>query len=440
METYKKKQLISMIAMLEKVNGIMENIYGMNPADLQETLVNCQQIAIEIGNCLEEKGEAWSSVIEILEQYCENLYQQSLSLNNQNQCSQLAEVIRNQLLHIRDAIQNGMPDDRKEIVFLPYSPAMWDSLESVWKAAEADESCDAYVIPIPYFDKNADGTFGAIHDRSDEYPEDVPITSWKEYSIPNRRPDVIYIHNPYDNWNNVLSVHSDYYASELKNHTDMLVYIPYFVGIDDRVREPFCVLPAVRYADKVIVESENVRDIYIKTVRRFEEDENCVGRYGNIEEKVLALGSPKFDRVRSLRKEDMEIPAEWNRLLMTADGNKKKVIFYNTTVDALINHKSRALDKIEEVLELFRNRKDVLLLWRPHPLYMSTVQRMMPELSDRYQRIVERYQEENQGIYDDTPDMERSIALSDAYYGDLSSVVTLYRETGKPVMITNYEI
>ena len=41
-----------------------------------------------------------------------------------------------------------------EAIFLPYKASMWDSLESVWKAADADPECDAYVIPIPYYDKN----------------------------------------------------------------------------------------------------------------------------------------------------------------------------------------------------------------------------------------------------------------------------------------------
>ena len=39
---------------------------------------------------------------------------------------------------------------KKEIVFLPYQAAMWDSLESVWKATYEDkEHCNAYVMPIP---------------------------------------------------------------------------------------------------------------------------------------------------------------------------------------------------------------------------------------------------------------------------------------------------
>ena len=53
--------------------------------------------------------------------------------------------------------------------------------------------------------------------------------------------------------------------------------------------------------------------------------------------------------------------------------------------------------------------------------------------------IVQGYQRAEWGIYDDSVNMERAIAISDAYYGDWSSLVCLYRETGKPIMIQNIE-
>ena len=36
---------------------------------------------------------------------------------------------------------------KKEIVFLPYKASMWDSMESVWKAAAEDDECEVYVVP-----------------------------------------------------------------------------------------------------------------------------------------------------------------------------------------------------------------------------------------------------------------------------------------------------
>ncbi|MBQ7479974.1 MAG: hypothetical protein IJT01_13940, partial [Selenomonadaceae bacterium] len=58
---------------------------------------------------------------------------------------------------------------KKDIVFLPYKASMWDSLESVWKAAEEDkEHCNAYVVPIPYADLTPDRGVAEWHcERAD---------------------------------------------------------------------------------------------------------------------------------------------------------------------------------------------------------------------------------------------------------------------------------
>ena len=65
---------------------------------------------------------------------------------------------------------------------------------------------------------------------------------------------------------------------------------------------------------------------------------------------------------------------------------------------------------------------------------------MRPQLWVEYEKLVKWYKEEGWGIYDDTSDMDRAVVLSDAYYGDFSSVVQVYQKTGKPVMIQNADI
>ncbi len=55
------------------------------------------------------------------------------------------------------------------------------------------------------------------------------LTDWQSYNFEDRMPDVIYIHNAYDNCNRVTSVHSKFYSGNLKKYTEKLVYIPYFV-------------------------------------------------------------------------------------------------------------------------------------------------------------------------------------------------------------------
>ena len=437
---HKKKELLKLLESLEEVNQIMEKADRKKLSAMADALEQSQSAAIDLGTYLETLGDIADPIVKNLENYCENIYQQSIHLDNPELCRKTAKKIRKQLRQVMDAIWYDLPDDRKEVVFLPYKASMWDSLESVWMAARDDENCDAYVIPIPYFEKRPDGSLGQMHYEGDQYPDYIPITDWQEYSIEEHRPDTIYIHNPYDEYNYVTTVHPLFYAKELKKYTDMLVYIPYFVGINNRVEDHFCVTPGTIYADKVIVESEEVRKQYIEEMQKFEKKNHCKGQLGNLEKKVLALGSPKFDRVRNIKRENITVPEDWQHLIIREDGTRKKVVLYNTTVASLLNFSDIVIDKIERVLRTFRENQNIVLLWRPHPLLLSTIRSMRPELYLEFSKVVENYKQEGWGIYDDTADIERAIALSDAYYGDWSSVVTLYQATGKPVMIQNYEI
>ena len=336
--------------------------------------------------------------------------------------------------------QHQQKKEKIEVVFLPYKAAMWDSLESVWLAAVEDPQCDAYVIPIPYYDKSPDGVLGQMHYDGGQYPEYVPVVDWRSYDFETRRPDMIYVHNPYDEYNYSTSVHPDFYSRRLKEFTGMLVYIPYFVSVDDSVVKDFCVLPGTLYADRVIVQSEEARQAYIREFKEAEEAFDCTGQFGNAEEKFLALGSPKFDGISATRPEDCQIPDEWRRLIDGPAGARKKVILYNTTITSILEGDDKYLQKIRSVLEYFRCHDGAVLLWRPHPLSESTYQSMRPQFLEEYESIVSEYRRQGFGIYDDTPDVRRAIALSDAYYGDPGSLVALFERTGKPVMIQNENI
>mgnify|MGYP003305338791 CR=1 FL=1 len=332
--------------------------------------------------------------------------------------------------------------ERLEVVFLPYNASMCDSLESVWMAARDDENCNAYVIPIPYYNRDEDGDFKELHYEGEQYPDYVPITHYAQYDMELRHPDIIFIHNPYDQYNTVTSILPEYYSSKIKAYTDKLVYIPYFI-LDEakptdiafvESKKHYCLTKAVINADVVIVQSEDMRQIYVNVLSK-EFGEHTRAKW---EKKILGLGSPKTDKVMNTRKEDLEIPEEWMRIIQKPDGTWKKIVFYNISLNGFLNNHEVMLDKIESVLETFKeHQKDVALLWRPHPLYKSTIESMRPEYGARYDAIVERYKSEGWGIFDDTTDMNRAVALSDAYFGDYSSVERLYKKTGKPMMIQN---
>lgn len=447
MRTVQKRNILEMIHTLHQAHDeIKRNMESKQYILAQDMLIQCQECAIRIGTEIEKsEGEGFITVSHI-EEYCDVLYQVHEELNGRDSVNvnKIYKTLKKYMLKIENSVKHDI-SVRKEIVFLPYKASMWDSLESVWQAADADQTCDAYVIPIPYYDKNPDGSFRQMHYEGDQYPKKVPITNYKEFDFETHHPDIMYIHNPYDNINLVTSVHPFFYSDNLKKYTDKLIYIPYFVmgevSPDNEAtvesKKHYCMTPGVLNADKVIVESEDVRQIYIKALTK----EMGAASRSKWEEKILGLGSPKFDKVINTKKEDLEIPEEWLKIIQKPDGSWKKIIFYNTSIGTLLNDNEKMLEKMKQVFGVFKENQDkVALLWRPHPLIQATVSSMRPQLWKAYEKIVEQYRSEGWGIYDDSADMDRAVVLSDAYYGDRSSVVYLYQKTGKPVMIQDSDI
>lgn len=448
LKRYKKKELLENVSTLIRANDTIVKAIKASPDSVEGALASCQEAAILMGIYIESLDEKYAYLVRLLEDYCENIFRMSEAAPDEIQCRKTAKKIQKQLNQLRHDIAYDLPDDRKEVVFLPYKASMWDSLESVWKTADADKNTDAYVIPIPYYDKNPDGSFRQLYYEGDQYPPYVPVTRYDEYDFEGRRPDEIYIHNGYDSCNIVTSVPPFFYSENLKKFTDCLVYIPYFVlGEPDPENEEvvkgisrFCAIPGVFHADRVIVQSEAMKKVYVKALMDATGDHSdAAKKYWN--NKIEGTGSPKLDRLANMKREDVEIPAEWQRIINRPDGTLKKIIFYNNSISELLKHNEKMIEKMEAVLAIFKeNKDDIALLWRPHPLIESTLTSMRPQLWAAYKSIRDRYLAEGWGIYDDTPDIDRAIVVSDAYYGDMSSVAQLYQNTKKPSMILNAEI
>ncbi len=447
MRKAQKEQAENFIDLLDQAHDEIRKAVSEGNRDVAlHLLTQCQDGAISLGELIEKtEGEGFAT-IALLEDYCELIYETHEAVLQEQtvNAGKIHKNLRRSLIKIKNSVRSDIRV-RREAVFLPYKASMWDSLESIWKAAEEDPDCDAYVIPIPYYDKNPDGSFRELHYEGGEYPKYVPVVWYQNYDFEKHRPDMVFIHNPYDDCNYVTSVHPSFYSSVLKQYTDQLVYVPYFIlGEPDPDKEEsleklehFVTLPGVYNADKVIVQSEAMRRAYIKILTR----EAGAKTKSVWKEKILGLGSPKFDKVAETISADVEIPESWRRLIEKPDGSRKKVVFYNTSVVALLEHNEKMLEKMRYVFGVFQeNQEEVALLWRPHPLVKATIESMRPSLWKEYEKLLAWYQAQGFGIYDDTADLNRAIEISDAYYGDASSVVQLYRKTGKPVMMQDVEI
>jgi hypothetical protein len=400
---------------------ILELLQSMTEAQAAGLYAECQEGALEIGNAIESVEGDGTRTVALLVEYCELLFKA-----NNGEVGEKA--LRKHMVRIVNSVKTELKPNRTEMAFLSYKASMSDSIKPIYLAAKADPDCDAYWIPIPYYDRNPDWTLGAMHCEGPEfYGEGIECTDWREYSIEERRPDAVFTFNPYDSFNIVTTVHPDYYCERLRDLTDLLVYVPYFVTASDDVGEHFSLTAGCIHAHRVVAQSERTRAAYIRAFKG-----KYGGTFGKPEKKFVALGSPKFDAVINAKREDYPLPNGWAKLV-----EGRKAVLYNTSIGTLLESNEDYLLKLRSVLECFRKRGDVALWWRPHPLNEATCAAMRPQLLREYGQIVAEYKSGGWGIYDDTPDLHRAVAWTDAYYGDVSSLVALYGVTGKPMMLQN---
>ena len=315
-----------------------------------------------------------------------------------------------------------------KVVFMPYKASMWDSLESVWRAADKDKRCEAVVVPITYYELDSNRNPAKRVNEREEFPEYVPVVNDEEYDLENDRPDIIYIHNPYDDTNLVTRVESRYYSWNLKKYCEKLVYIPYYKWVDGVSSTSF--KSAMYYADYTVQSSD---DAVRRCIEAFPEYAKELGletiEIRNImENKLINLGSPEVDKVVSLN--NVKLPYEWNGKVARLRVN----VLYNTTLDEIF--KSKTFDKVKETLAFFKeNSEKAFVIWRPHPLMKQTLTSMLPDLVNEYNEIMNEFVNGDYGVLDANPSMYYAMFWSDMCYGyKTSSLTELYKYTGKIVL------
>ena len=275
-------------------------------------LPSLQERAVMLGNAIEErKGEGTESVY-LLESFCEALFQIHSSLTEllasggtvegeekepEEKIEQLEKdpkqstIIENskeQLEGLRALLQNLRAALEKEIkrqvVFLPHSAKHFASIHPLIDALREREDTEVKLMPIPYFDRMGDGSLSEMHYEGENFPKEYPITDYRSYNFLAELPDCIVMNSPYDAFNPVWSVDPFFYSEKLKQYTNKLVYIPWFVTdeIDPQAEEDgkafynmryYVTVPGIFHADYTIVQSEGMRAAYLEKISRFLEKE-----------------------------------------------------------------------------------------------------------------------------------------------------------------------
>lgn len=424
--------------LLQQLRGVFEQ--NSEAEEILPLLQESQQLAIDMGMLIEScKGEGLNAVNR-LEMYCELLFAFS-----QEKETETLEQLTQTLVDFKKCVGEDVLN-RKEVVFLPYKVSQWEYIESVWQAAVDDLNCDVYVIPIPYFYKEYDGELRDLQYEGEQFPENVTIVPYDEFDFELHHPDTIIIQNAYDEYDAVISVHQYFYSANLKQLTDQLVYIPPFVVEEfgkDNYRENFnmqyyCTVPGVVNADKVIVQSENMKLRYVEKLTGFAGEETRV----LWEQKLLGLGSPKFDKAANSA---LQLPENWQKMIRKADGSAKKIMMYYVGVSGFAQYGKQMLEKLRRVFAIFKAEKeDVAVIWVVSPLLKDTLEQMDEGLYDEYCIIEKEFKEQAFGMWanewnDAIKEQESMVYICDAYYGDTSPLVQMFRNVGKPVMIQDAE-
>ena len=383
-----------------------------------QSLQDSQQIAIDLGNMLEVFCGEDCSVIGLLEQYCEAiyaLYEMLTASARQEEIAAAREVLAKKCREIEEELSSSVLS-RSTVLFLPVMAKDWSYLQPLWEEAVKEEKCDVMVVPLPYFFKDYDGSPREICYEGGKFPEGLPVLDYKELTaeyLEMLHPEKIIIQNPYDNWNAAISVPDMFYSLQLRKCTDELIYVaPFAADAFTRQNEReygnmkyYVTMPGVVYADRILVQSEAMRQVYVERLSEFAGEETKA-----VWEERIQPAEPAFQDKPNKRT-----------------SGKKKVL-YGISVGTYLGEQDMAKKKLESNLQLFEAYKegiDYSVFIYPDAHAVEILGEIELLMKDAFCNIVRE-------------EVKEYLEEFDSYYGDSMPLVTRFREQGKPVMIQSY--
>lgn len=288
------------------------------------------------------------------------------------------------------------------ILFCPYKEDMFDCMETIFESAKKDDDTITEIMPIPYFKLE--------RQLPKELAMEFPNYCGNFPEALNDGWDCIIVHNQYDQYNSVTRLLLT--SLMLKQFCNNLVFIGYAVIGDRDIDREEIHLPAFKNFDLVICETEKQAEQTERYIREF-------GWSG----KAVGWGNPKYDKL----DKEIFIPMPWRDKI-----EGKEIILLQTSLVPFMQHPAEKFEQITETIKKYFNDDKVCLWWRPHPLLEHTIKTQFTPIFDDYEMLVSMVRG-SRHIYDDTRDCHRAIIASDRMISDKSSMVIMYRKTGKPI-------
>lgn len=417
---------------------------GLSYEDIITYLSELQNNIVSFGTLTESiKGEDCNTV-KLLEQYLEVIYKVakyvqkfdegiSYEESAESKYAECDEGVKDTFASISEAIDSEIVN-RRSVLFLPVKAKHFGSMRMAYEMETATPDTDVYVMPLPYYYKEYDGSFkDEMHIDTEEFIKaNIPVTDYSRFDLSLLCPEKIYINSAYDEYNMAVSVDTRFYARNVKKYTEKLIYIPYFKLMEfDRANYPcwynmqyYCTVPGVVMADKVYVQSENTRKVYIDKLNEWVGDE----KYTDIWGQKIDVYDDGFEE----HSEDE-----------LRDAGSEKTIVWFVSAGSLAEFGDKYIEKAYRNLDVFALSKDKLkVLLISEPFLDEMIKTYSDELYKKWTGFIDEFNRSGIGeVVSQVEEKSVDVLLkATAYYGDPSYICKDFILMKKPVMLQNVEV
>lgn len=424
---------------LKKKKRILENLIEIKELILHTDEANATYNLQYIENRLQTISEIINRE-EIVIQYLDNSLRNIFDCVNKLNITNLDEKA-NVLNQINKFEKDFLTKTKFKlnVVFMPYNITMWDSLESIYLACKNDTDCDVKVVPIPFFDLTQNPPVRHFH--LEQYDKSICTIDYNDFDLKLEEPDIIYIHNAYDDGNMLTTVLPKFYTSKLKKYTDMLVFSPY--ATPNFTKD---------YHEMVRRRSFTFNGRGTNNIDRFVSAGDFVKKeglqFGFHEKQILNYGCPKFDSLIEKINLEYAYPEKWIK------NKDKKIVVFATGITYFIRQIVPSADVItnaNNVIQEFMNilstykENNIFVIWRPHPLTKNFINKVNPEMTKWYEKLCDdiiksesEFAKEYENVSLDTSEsFLPAFKISDALLTDGSSIIYSYLLLNKKLFLLN---
>ncbi len=338
--------------------------------------------------------------------------------------------------------------DQEKVLFLPVRAKWWSSMEPLWQEMKKEPRYDVCVAPLPYYHRDYNGEILEKNYEGNLFPEYIQVRNIEEIDIEAEKFEKIVVQVPYDGWSTSLSVPELFYSNNLIQYTDELIYIPFF-DIDnseqdgDKASVAISIMaeqPAVVYADKVILKSLRMKDVYMRKLIELSGEETRNYWDQKLVVKEFAASNTTCDQ--ESEKDASDYASRWDTFI--GDHKGKKIVVYYITISFLMKGGNRALDKIRNSLQIFQGNSDnVSVVLLPQDIIDDELPGIDKSLWEQYQNLIEEINKG--GCYENCLLDKDGVCLDyidkwDGFYGDTGAIPRRCVERHIPVMIQNIDV